>query len=403
LSKIRTMEQLFSKHIKILNSLKTSFKNSLSEKIPWGEKLIGIIGARGVGKTTMLLQHIKETHNLDKSTLYVNLDNITFSYSSLVTLADEFSKKGGKYLFLDEIHKYPNWSIELKNIYDEHSDLQVVFTGSSILDIYKGQADLSRRALVFSMQGLSFREFVQIEAKTKLKSYSLTEILENHTEISIDINKQIKPFQYFESYLQYGYYPYYLQNKDFYLMRLSNTLNQIIENDLTLIEGVNNIFVNKLKRFVNLLANDIPFKPNISSLASAIETSWQSIIKFIEYLERAKILNIIYPHAKGVKSMSKPEKIFLHHPNLFYIFKKDIENKGNLRESFFVNQLSYKHKIEVAKQGDFVIDKKYIFEIGGSKKKFNQISGIENSYVVADEIEYGYENKIPLWLFGFLY
>jgi len=397
------MEQLFSKHVKILTALKTIFRNSLIDKVPWQERLIGITGARGVGKTTMLLQHISENYGFKQLALYYSLDDISFPYQSLVELANEFVKRGGKYLFIDEIHKYPTWSQELKNIYDTHTDLHVVFTGSSILDIQKGKADLSRRALVFNMQGLSFREFLQIETKYEFDTYSLSDIIKNHKDISVSIFQKIKPFQYFNNYLKYGYYPYYLQNREFYPMRLSNTINHIIETDFPQILNVDVKYINKIKRFLNILANDIPFSPNITSLAGAIGISWQSVINYINYLDRAKIISIVFPEGKSVSMLSKPEKIFLHHPNLFYVFKNEIVNKGSIRETFFINQLSYYHKVNTSNKGDFLINNEYLFEIGGKNKSYKQIANIENSFIAADDIEFGFGNKIPLWLFGFIY
>jgi len=397
------MEQLIAKHIKILTALKTIFRNSLIDKIPWQERLIGITGARGVGKTTMLLQHIFEKHEFKQSALYFSFDDISFPYKSLVELADEFVKRGGKYLFIDEIHKYPTWSQELKNIYDTHTNLHVVFTGSSILDIQKGNSDLSRRALVFNMQGLSFREFLQIETGYKFDTYTLMDILEKHNDISVSIFQKIKPFQYFNNYLKYGYYPYYLQNKEFYSMRLSNTINQIVETDFPQILNVDVKYINKIKRFLNILANDIPFTPNITTLSNAIGVSWQSVINYLNYLHRANIINIVFPAEKSVKSLAKPEKVLLHNTNLFYVFKNEINNKGSIRETFFVNQLSYYHKVKTSKKGDYLVDNKYLFEIGGKNKKYNQIADIENSFIAADDIEFGFGNKIPLWLFGFIY
>jgi len=397
------MEQLIAKHIKILTDIKTVFRNSLIDKIPWQERLTGITGARGVGKTTMLLQHISENYGFAQSALYFSFDDISFPYKSLVELADEFVKRGGKYLFIDEIHKYPTWSQELKNIYDTYTNLRVVFTGSSILDIQKGKADLSRRALIFNMQGLSFREFLQIETKYKFDTYTLSDILENHKEISVSIFQKVKPFQHFNNYLKYGYYPYYLQNKEFYSMRLSNTINQIVETDLPQVLNVDVKYINKIKRFLNILANEIPFTPNITTLSNAIGVSWQSVINYLNYLDRANIINIVFPAEKSIKSLTKPEKILLHSTNIFYVFKNEIINKGSIRETFFVNQLSYYHKVKTSNKGDFLIDNKYLFEIGGKNKNYNQIADIKNSFIAAEDIEFGFRNKIPLWLFGFIY
>ena len=397
------LDQLYSKHQKALDGLKSVFRSHLHDCIQWNERLVGIKGARGVGKTTLVLQHIKENFGYDRSCLYVNLDDISFSHENLVQLAEEFEKSGGKYLFLDEIHKYSNWSQELKNIYDSLPELQVVFTGSSILNILKGKADLSRRAVVYRMQGLSFREFLQIETRQKFESYSLEQILLNHEQFSQEINSKIKPFQYFEQYLRYGYYPYYLESIGNYSFKLSNTLSLTIETDLPLLLNVDIQYIGKLKKFLNLLSSNIPFKPNVTNLAAGIGISWQSVINYLHYLDEAEIIKLIYFEGKDIKSLSKPEMVYLHHPNHFYIFNDELTNKGSLRESFFVNQLSNKNKIEKAKRGDFVVNSKYYFEIGGKNKTYHQIANLQNSFIAADDIEYGFGNKIPLWLFGFLY
>jgi len=397
------INQLFTKHIKAINGLKTRFRSNFHDKIQWNERLVGIKGARGVGKTTFILQHIHETFGLSRDCLYVSLDDIAFPYKNLVQLAEEFEKSGGKYLFLDEIHKYLNWSQELKNIYDSFTDLHVVFTGSSILDILKGKADLSRRAVVYRMQGLSFREFLQIETEKPFQQFTLDELLQNHEQLALEINQKVKPFQYFDKYLRYGYYPYYLENIENYTFKLSNTISLMIETDLPMLLNVDIQYVGKLKKFLNLLSSTIPFKPNVSNLAAGIGVSWQSVINYLHYLDEAEIIKTIYFEGKDIKSLSKPEMIYLHHPNHFYVFNDEVVNKGSLRESFFVNQLSNKYKVEKAKRGDFVVNEKFYFEIGGKNKTYHQIAGIQNSYIAADDIEYGFNNKIPLWLFGFLY
>jgi predicted AAA+ superfamily ATPase len=397
------LDQLYTKHQKALERLKTRFRSNLHDQIQWNERLIGLKGARGVGKTTLVLQHIKEVYGFDRSCLYVNLDDIAFSYDNLVQLAEEFERTGGKHLFFDEIHKYANWSQELKNIYDSFPDLNVVFTGSSILDILKGKADLSRRAVVYRMQGLSFREFLQIESGQQFDSYSLEQVLENHEQLSREINSKVKPFRYFEQYLRYGYYPYYLESIENYTFKLSNTLSLMIETDLPLLLNVDMQYIGKLKKFLNLLSSNIPFKPNVSNLAAGIGISWQSVINYLRYLDEAEIVKIIYHEGKDIKSLSKPDMLYLHHPNHFYVFNDELTNKGNLRESFFVNQLAYKYTVETAKRGDFVVNGKYNFEIGGKNKTYHQISNLQNSFIAADDIEYGFKNKIPLWLFGLLY
>lgn len=397
------LEKLWEKHQKALQNLKTIFKSSMHSRIQWDERLIGIKGARGVGKTTLVLQHIREVYGFDKSCLYISLDDIAFPYENLVQLAEDFDKSGGKYLILDEIHKYQNWSVEVKNIYDSFPDLHVVFTGSSILDILNSKADLSRRAVIYHMQGLSFREFIQIQSGNILESYSITDILNNHEKISVDIQNTIKPFRYFNDYLRFGYYPYYLQNIDTYHIKLSNTISLTLEVDIPMLFRVDIKYIGILKKFLNLLSASIPFKPNVSNLAAAIGISWQSVINYLRYLDDAEIIKMTYQEGKGIKALAKPEMVYLHHPNHFFVFRDEIGNKGNLRETFFVNQVSYIHKVESASRGDFLVDGKYYFEIGGKNKTYHQIAGTDLSFLAADDIENGFGNKIPLWLFGFLY
>jgi len=306
-------------------------------------------------------------------------------------------------LFIDEIHKQENWIIQLKNIYDLHPDLQVVFTGSSILELDNSKADLSRRAVLYTMQGLSFREFLQIETKWSFKKYSLAEIIVNHENISFEIMQKLKPLQYFKNYIRYGYYPYYLQNIETYSIKLSELINQVIEFDLRYLANIDIEHYAKLKRFLYLLSQYVPVKPNISDLSAKMGMSRATISKYIHYLEKADILTILYSSDKKFKALSKPEKVLLHHPNLYFALSSDKTNLGSVRETFFINQLLYQHTVEIASFGDFMVDDKYTFEIGGKKKSYKQIANIKDSYIIADDIEIGFKNKIPLWLIGFLY
>lgn len=396
-------ETLYTKHFRLLKNLKTVFRSHMHNMIDWSERMIGVKGARGVGKTTLLLQHIREEFGTDESCLYVNLDDIALPFENLVNLAEEFEKRGGKYLFLDEVHKYDNWSKELKNIYDSFPELHVIFTGSSMLDILKGNADLSRRAIVYHMKGLSFREFIQIKTDKTFPGYTISDILKNHISICREINESIKPFQYFNDYLKFGYYPFFLESETNYHSKLSNTLSLTLQTDLLLLSNIETQYISKIKKLLNLLSTNVPYKPNISNLSAAIGVSWQSVIHYLQSLHEACIIFLIHQEGKSISSLAKPEMIYLFHPNLFYLFQYEQPNSGSLRESFFLNQVSQKHSIEKAKRGDFVVDGKYYFELGGKNKTPHQIAGVPNSYVVADNIEYGFGNKIPLWLFGFLY
>ncbi|MFP4287933.1 MAG: ATP-binding protein, partial [Bacteroidales bacterium] len=393
----------YEKHARKLNSLETAYESSMHGRIFWDERMVGIIGARGVGKTTLVLQHIKNNFGLSSVCLYVSLDDISFPYNTLVDLADDFSKNGGEILFLDEIHKYDNWSVELKNIYDDYPDLKVVFTGSSILKIMKGKADLSRRAVIHRMQGISFREFMQIRTQSVFPVFTLQDILYNHSQICQEVNPKVKPVKLFNEYLNHGFYPYFLQGIETYHIKLSGTITLSLENDLAQIHNIPPHYISKLKKLLKLLSEGVPFKPNVTRLAAAIGTSWQSVIRYLQYLDDAEIIQLIYPQGKTIGSLTKPEMVYLDNPNIFYVFHPTLANKGSLRAAFFINQMFYNHTLEIPTRGDFIADGKYTFEIGGKNKTYHQISGLENSFLAADDIEFGFQNKIPLWLFGFLY
>ena len=398
------MEKLFEKFIQKLQLVSTHFTRSIIHEINWQTRLIGIKGARGIGKTTLLLQYIKLNHSNElEKTLYISLDSIWFSNNSLVDLVESFIKKGGKYLFLDEVHKYPNWSQEIKNIYDDYTDLQIVFTGSSLLEILNARADLSRRAIIYTMQGLSFREYIAIEKGINLPVINLDEILNNHINISQQIVKEIKPFVHFDSYLKMGYYPFYKEEKELFNQRLNEVVNMILEIELPLLRNLEIAYIHRIKQLLVILTESVPFTPNITKISSKIGINRATLLTYLHYLEEAELTINLNNESGGLSKLQKPTKLYLNNPNLMYILQNDKVNSGTLREIFFANQLKYKHTLSLPKFGDFLIDNKYILEIGGKDKSFKQIEGIENAYVAADDIEFGFGNKIPLWLFGFLY
>jgi predicted AAA+ superfamily ATPase len=398
------MEKLFEKYIQKLQLVSTEFTRSLINDINWKARLIGIKGARGIGKTTLLLQYIKLKHSNElEKTLYISLDSIWFSNNSLVDLVESFIKKGGKYLFLDEVHKYPNWSQEIKNIYDDYTDLQIVFTGSSLLEILNARADLSRRAIIYTMQGLSFREYIAIEKGINLPVIHLDEILNNHINISQQILKEIKPFVHFDSYLKMGYYPFYKEEKELFNQRLNEVVNMILEIELPLLRNLEIAYIHRIKQLLVILTESVPFTPNITKISSKIGINRATLLAYLHYLEEAELTIHLNNESGGLSKLQKPTKLYLNNTNLMFILQNDSVNIGTLREIFFANQLKYKHTLSLPQFGDFLIDNKYIIEIGGKEKSFKQIEGIENAYVAADDIEFGFGNKIPLWLFGFLY
>jgi len=398
------MIELYSRFLRKLSNVSLDFTRSAMDEIPWKAQLVGIKGARGVGKTTLLLQYIK-LHLSDQmaQTLYVSLDSFWFSSHSLSELIEDFYKQGGKFMFLDEVHKYPNWAQELKNAYDDYPDLKVVFTGSSALEILNARADLSRRAVIYEMQGFSFREFLGIETKMDFSILSLTEILEKHVEIAQEIGQKIKPFQYFSKYLDHGYYPFYREDKELYETKLTEVVNMILEIELPLLRGIESGYVFKLKELLSVISASVPFTPNISKLGEKLAINRSTILSYLHYFQEVRLTNNLFKEANGISKLQKPQKIYLENTNLMQILSPSNVNIGNVRETFFANQVGFRHNLLYTEKGDFFVDEKYTFEIGGKGKTKHQIEGIENAFIAADEIEFGFNQKIPLWLFGFLY
>ena len=376
-----------------------SFINS----IDWSNRFIGIKGSRGIGKTTLILQYLKMNYKTGNKVLYVSLDDLYFAENSLYSLADNFHKKGGELLAIDEVHRYSNWAIELKNIYDDMPNLKVIFTGSSLLHLQKAKADLSRRVVMYDMPGLSLREFLFFETGKTFKAYSLSEILDNHIEIAIEIITQLKPLAYFDNYLNYGYYPFYKENIKSFHSKLDSIVITVLEVDIpqfALIQTGNIIY---LKKLLSIISNSVPFKPNLKSLSERTGISLNTMKIYLKLLNDADLLQMLYVQDKGINSLNKPEKIYLNNPNLMNNRGIENINLGNLRETFFYNQVKTNNIVNASKQSDFLVNNKYTFEIGGKNKKQKQIEGISNAYLVKDDIEIGSDNTIPLWLFGFMY
>ena len=398
------MEKLFQFSASRINLVDTSFKRYLWNKINWNSRLIAITGARGVGKTTLLLQYIKENLN-DKpdEVIYVNMDDLYFSKNTLVDFANDFAKKGGKYLFLDEVHKYRNWSQEIKNIYDYFPDLKIVVTGSSALDIFKGKADLSRWAILYKLHGLSFREFIALKYNYQFPFFELSDLLIDASKIIPTILDKIKPIKLFEEYLQLGYYPFFRDGETEFQFRLKQTVNHMIDCDLPSVENIDFNAVHYLRKLISILAEIVPYKPNIVKLSQQVGISRETLMRYLILLEKADLLILLQTSSYGINKMNKPEKIYLNNPNLVNTLADNSSNQGTLREFFFINQLQVLHSVNWSDKSDFLVDNKYTFEIGGKNKNSKQITGIENSFIAADNIEYAQNNKIPLWLFGFLY
>jgi len=392
---ILTLLKAYQKnYFKIFNQ---DYKRYIFDEVNFNSKLIGIVGARGVGKTTFLVQYLKENPLPISKKLYFSADSIDID--SIFDIAYKFSQSGGKLLIIDEIHKYKNFEIELKRVYDM-LDLQVIFSGSSALKIDNSIGDLSRRVVLYELKGLSFREFIELKNGIKLPKFSLDEILKNHEEIVYELTMQIKPFEHWNDYIKMGYYPFYFEEEDTYLYRLKSTINTVIEVDLPSIFPIEYEKIVNLKKLVTLICLSKPFKLNIKELSSKIGTSdYQTLYKYIEYLKRGSILSPIRALSKGDNIFTKPDKLYLANTNLYYAYCNNSEI-GTIRETFFASMFS---EISTSKKGDFIVNEKYLFEIGGKNKSFKQIKDMPNSYVVSDDIEVGSGNKIPLWLFGFLY
>ncbi|MEN8122395.1 MAG: AAA family ATPase [Bacteroidota bacterium] len=389
------MKTLYQKFETLLQNTTTTFKRYLYEKVSWDSRMIGIIGARGVGKTTMILQHIKQNLS-SKNTLYVSADDMYFSENRLIDLADEFYKNAGEYLFIDEIHKYADWSRELKNIYDSFPTLKVVFTGSSVLDILKGSADLSRRAIIYKLQGLSFREYLKFFHNYDIEVFSLKQITNNEVKLA-----NIKhPLPLFNDYLKRGYYPFGLENE--MDLRLGQIIVQTLETDIPQYANLNVGTSRKLKRLLSIIAESVPFKPNFTKIAEIIRVSRNSLDDYFLYMEQAGLIGQLRNETRGIRGLGKIDKVYLDNTNIIFNMVGDKSNVGNIRETFFFNQMRVNNEVISSKTADFVVDN-YTFEVGGKNKQQKQIEKDSKSFVVKDDIEFGYLNVIPLWAFGLNY
>jgi uncharacterized protein len=386
-----------------IESVQLNFKRFLFDEIDWNDRLVGIIGARGSGKTTLVLQYIKERLDLNAS-IYISLDHIYFHKESLLPVVDYYYKMGIVHFIFDEVHKCENWSIALKNIYDYYPNSKIVFTGSSILEIYKGQADLSRRAIQYELKGLSFREFLNFDLGVKLKAFTIEQLISDHITIARNVKEVVRnPLVSFERYLKLGYYPYYKENETKYLQQLQQTINLILETDVMAVESITYASVRKIKSLLYVISQSVPFKPNISSLSQKVDTKREKLIHFLDILERASVINLLREDVKGISKLNKPDKIYLANTNLIHAYAEGKPDKGNERETFFYSQCKVRYALKSHEKADFSFENGLIFEVGGKQKNQRQIMNEQNAYIAADGIEIGNANKIPLWLFGFLY
>lgn len=378
------------------------FKRYLHDRIDWDVRLIGIKGARGVGKTTMLLQHIKESFDKIDDALYVSLDNLWFNTHKLEELVEFLYTHGVMHIYLDEVHRYKDWAVLLKNFYDSYPDLNIVYTGSAMLAIDNSKADLSRRQSLYTLNGLSFREYLAYEGVAAIPTIGLEEMLAGHVEYAVDVISGIKILKYFDKYLREGYYPYYKEAGNDYLMRVGEVARLVIDNDIPSVEDITYFTAQKIKTLLMVIAGNVPLEPNISKLSSQLESTRDQTLKMLYLLDRADLLLLLTEQLKNYKHLVSPKKIYLNNANLMYALSGKI-SEGTVRETFFANQVGAVAALTMPKQGDFLADGKYLFEVGGSSKTFDQIAGIPESYLAVDGIETGSGNRIPLWMFGCMY
>ena len=389
------MEHLFENFKRRLSATPTDLVRYKYNQIAWQGHALGLVGPRGVGKSTMLLQHIKQHLDIN-DTLYVSADDLYFSSHTLVDLADRFYKMGGKHLFVDEIHKYEGWSMEVKQIYDSYPDMQLIISGSSILDITKGMADLSRRVPIYEMQGLSFREYLHLFHGIKTKAISMSHLLRHQYAIpGVE-----HPLPMFRDYLRRGYYPF--GGDEAYDLELMQVVAQTMENDIPLYMNANVSVGRKLKQLLVVVARSVPFKPVMQKLADVTGISRNYIQDYLMYMERAGMIAQLRDATGGIRGLGKTEKLYLDNTNLIYALSPGGEDIGNVRETFFMNQMRVVADVTASPVSDFLVQG-MTFEVGGHKKGHKQITGVDNAYVVKDDIETGHANTLPLWAFGLMY
>lgn len=392
------MEYLVQIHQSLIETPRETIRRELIDDIDWSHRLIGIKGFRGVGKTTFLLDLVKEKYADDKTCLYVNLNNFYFTKRKIVSFADEFYKKGGKVLILDQIHKYPDWADELRICYDSFPNLHIIFSASPVLRVIEGHPNLQGIAQVYHLEGLSFREFLNFKGGYNFRKYTLEEVIANHQTIAAEITAQVKPLAFFNEYLQTGYYPYFLNNTAFYGESLLKHVNLALEIDVTYLNQIELKYLPKLRKLLQIICSQVPFSPNVSKISTDVETSRATVMNYLRYLKNARLINLLYYNGDE-DQLKKPALVYAHNTNILYAVEPENINNRNLRTTFFYNQVGYKYAVKSSEKTDFKVAGKYNFSVGG---KYTEPVD-ETSYAAADMIEDGKGNIIPLWLFGFLY
>jgi hypothetical protein len=397
------MHILLEQSERLIANTSLNFKRYLFGLIKWDNRLIGIKGARGTGKTTLLLQWIKEQHLPTEKAAYFSLDDLYFTTHSLKDTVTTFYKNGGIVLGLDEVHKYKNWSQEIKNIYDFFPDLKIIFTGSSIIDIAKQEGDLSRRALIYELTGLSFREYLTLLKIVDLPIIKLEDLLFNSNELRKNIPLNFRPLEHFSNYLQFGFYPFGLIDTSTAYQRINQLIRTIVEVDMAELKDFDIRNAKKILQLIYVIAQQVPFKPNLTNLAAKTGVHRNSLTNYLHYIEQAKIITMLYPAGNSNAILQKPEKIYLNNTTLLSALAEEQANIGSVRETFFLSQIQTLYKVQFPQQGDFIVGGKYTFEIGGKGKKSKQIEAVSNAWVVKDDIEFPVMNVLPLWMFGMLY
>lgn len=397
------MEAILQKSESLVNQVNLDFKRYLFDQIKWNNRLIGIKGSRGTGKTTLLLQYLKGLNLKPKEAAYFTLDDLYFTANSLVETAEQFYRGGGKFLFLDEVHKYEGWSRHIKNLYDFYPDLKIVFTGSSIIDIAREEADLSRRALMYHLQGLSYREYLSFLKVLSVPAFTLEELLDPDRHWRKAFPSNFRPMEHFNNYLRHGYYPFFAEDPESLSDRLQQLIRIIVEYDMAELHDFDIRNARKMLQLFYILATNVPYKPNITELAQKSSVHRNTITNYLSFLEQAQLIRQLYHTGISIATLQKPEKIYLDNTNLAYALSNIQPNEGNLRETFFANQVAAKYKLNYTNTGDFIVNGKWTFEIGGKNKSRKQIKDLQNAYRVIADIEFPATDALPLWLFGFLY
>ena len=401
------LDEFLSIQAGLLRLIPKARRRFLAEKIDWNKRLLGIVGARGTGKTTILLQYLASQDIRRQRHLYVSADHVRVQANGVYELASYFFRLGGENIVIDEIHKYANWPQELKNLYDAFPGARIFFSGSSTLALQKGKADLSRRAVFHNLPGLSFREYIYLAHGKKFKPFAFEDLLKNHSVLAFEILEKGPILGYFRDYLRYGVYPFFLESIDDYIPKLLNVLEKVLYEDIPTVSGIKTTNVPVLKRILWLVATSDPFKPNIERMSRNLKISKEYVYTYLDLLERAKVLSGFLPSETGYRLVRKPSKIYMENTNLLRAVAGEIGAQGRVgvvRETFVANQLKNAGlNVRIPSRGDFLVEGKFLLEIGGKRKRKNQIQGVENAFIVKDDIEIGLNNVIPLWMFGFLY